>query len=99
MWVAGFVVNAFEDGGRMDVGIGLPNAVRGAQGPALVEFARRAEDAGFSTLGTIDRIAYPNHESLVALAAAAAATERIRLLTSILLAPLRPTALLAKQAM
>jgi alkanesulfonate monooxygenase SsuD/methylene tetrahydromethanopterin reductase-like flavin-dependent oxidoreductase (luciferase family) len=63
------------------------------------EWAIRAERAGFSTLGTIDRTVYPNHESLIALAYAAAVTERIGLLTSILLAPLRSNpALFAKQA-
>jgi alkanesulfonate monooxygenase SsuD/methylene tetrahydromethanopterin reductase-like flavin-dependent oxidoreductase (luciferase family) len=63
------------------------------------EWAKRAEDAGFSTLGTIDRLVYGNHESLIALSYAAAVTERIGLLTSILLAPLRTNAaLLAKQA-
>jgi alkanesulfonate monooxygenase SsuD/methylene tetrahydromethanopterin reductase-like flavin-dependent oxidoreductase (luciferase family) len=83
----------------MDIGIGLPNAVKGVDRAGIVDWARRAEAAGFSSLGTIDRLAYGNYESMIALAAAAAVTERIRLATDILLAPLRAnTALLAKQA-
>lgn len=83
----------------MEVGVGLPNAIPGASGAQLIECARRADAAGFSTLGTIDRLIYPNCESLVALGAAAAVTERIRLGTTVLLAPYRGNAaLLAKQA-
>jgi len=84
----------------MDVAIGLPNAVPGTTGAQLVEWARRAEARGFSSLGTIDRIVYDNYEPLIALAAAAAVTERIGLCTSVLLGPLRtnPTEL-AKEAL
>src|SRR3954470_7136467 len=83
----------------MEVGIGLPNAVQGVDRAGIVEWAIRAERLGFSTLGTIDRVVYGNYESLIALAAAAAVTERNRLTTDILLGPLRGNgAMLAKQA-
>src|SRR5438067_1665449 len=82
----------------MDIGIGLPNPVPGTQGRTLIEWARRAEERGFTGLATIDRIAYPSYESIVALAAAAAATDRIGLLTNVLLGPTRNPVLLAKEA-
>src|SRR4051794_6936462 len=83
----------------MEIGIGLPNAVGGVDRAGIVDWAGRAEAAGFSSLGTLDRLAYGNYESLIALAAAAAVTDRVKLVTDILIAPLRAnTALLAKQA-
>jgi alkanesulfonate monooxygenase SsuD/methylene tetrahydromethanopterin reductase-like flavin-dependent oxidoreductase (luciferase family) len=82
-------------GTGVDIGIGLPNTLA-VDGPTLVSWAARAEKRGFSGLATIDRIAYPSYDSLVALAAAAGATSRIRLFTDILLAPLYPPVWLAK---
>src|SRR3954469_22610084 len=82
----------------MDIGIGIPNSVRGATGQLLLDWAPRAEAAGFSSLGTIGRIAYPTYEELTVFAAVGAVTERIRFVTDVLLAPTRSTAELAKQA-
>lgn len=84
----------------MKVSVALPNAVPRTTGPELIEWARRADARGFSSLGTIDRVVYDNYEPLVALAAAAAVTERIGLCTSVLLAPLRLNPVdLAKKAL
>jgi len=82
----------------VDIGIGIPNSVRGTTGAQLLEWARRADAAGFSTLATIGRVAYPCYEELTVFAAAGAVTERIRFMPNILLAPTRSTAELAKQA-
>src|SRR6266702_7449372 len=83
----------------MDIGIGLPAQIPSIEGRTLVDWAVRAEQARFSTLGTLGRLVYPNYDDLIVLAAAAAVTERIRLTTSVLLAPLHANvALLAKQA-
>lgn len=83
----------------MKIGIGLPTTIPGATGSQVVDWARRADAAGFSCLGTIDRIVYPNYEPLVALGASAAVTERIELTTAILILPSRASAaIVAKQA-
>ncbi|MGH9118799.1 MAG: LLM class flavin-dependent oxidoreductase [Acidimicrobiales bacterium] len=82
----------------MDVGIGLPNAVLDVRGPELVDWGRRAEAAGFSVLGTIGRVVYSNHDDLISLASVAGVTERIGLMTSVLVPAGRQAVLLAKQA-
>ena len=79
----------------MDVSIGLPNTID-VDGPTVAAWARRAEERGFRSLATIDRIVYPNYDSLTALAVAAGATSRIGLFTDILLTPLYPPVWLAK---
>jgi alkanesulfonate monooxygenase SsuD/methylene tetrahydromethanopterin reductase-like flavin-dependent oxidoreductase (luciferase family) len=81
----------------MDVGIGLPAGVPGTAPDLIVDWARRAEEGPFASLGTVDRMRYDNYEPLMALAAAAAVTDRVQLVTCILIAPLRETTTLAKQ--
>jgi alkanesulfonate monooxygenase SsuD/methylene tetrahydromethanopterin reductase-like flavin-dependent oxidoreductase (luciferase family) len=80
----------------MKVGVGLP-AISGISGQMVLDWAKKVDAGPFSSLGSIDRIAYGNYESLIMLAAAAGVTQRVRLMTSILLAPLRNTGVLAKQ--
>lgn len=77
----------------MHIGLGLPIA----DPTVLLDWARRADAGPFSTLGLLDRLVYDNPEPLVALSVLAGATSRINLQTEVLLAPLRETALLAKQ--
>lgn len=82
----------------MEIGIGLPTMIPGIPGGGLLDWARRAEELGFSSLGVLDRLMYDGYEPLTALAAAAGATTRIRLATTILIAAYRgDRALLLKQ--
>jgi alkanesulfonate monooxygenase SsuD/methylene tetrahydromethanopterin reductase-like flavin-dependent oxidoreductase (luciferase family) len=81
----------------MKIGIGLPNQVRDVRPAVIPEWAAKAESAGFSTLGTFGRFAYPGVNDTVALAAAAGATSRIGLLSHVLLGPTWPPRLLAKE--
>ncbi|HJU81436.1 MAG TPA: LLM class flavin-dependent oxidoreductase [Acidimicrobiia bacterium] len=82
----------------MRVGIGLPSAIPGRDPRLLIDWARRAEEAGFTSLGVVDRVNYDSSEPLVALAAAAAVTTRIRLVSMVVIGPLHNPVLLARQA-
>ena len=79
----------------MDIGIGLPTTLD-VSGDTVLDWARRAEERGFATLGTIDRLVFPNYDTITALAAAAGATSRIGFFTDILLAPVYQPVWLAK---
>lgn len=64
----------------------------------LIEWAQQAEAGPFSSVGVVDRIAYECHDPLTTLAAAAATTTRVGLVTMVVIGPLRKNAVLAKEA-
>jgi alkanesulfonate monooxygenase SsuD/methylene tetrahydromethanopterin reductase-like flavin-dependent oxidoreductase (luciferase family) len=80
------------------IGIGVPTTIEGVSGDLLLEWARRADTSGFSSLSFIDRIAYSNYEVMTTLGAVAAVTSEIRLMPAVVLGTTRSTGLLAKQA-
>jgi alkanesulfonate monooxygenase SsuD/methylene tetrahydromethanopterin reductase-like flavin-dependent oxidoreductase (luciferase family) len=80
----------------MEIGIGLPTTVPG--GTDVVGWARAAEEGPFASVGVLDRVAYRSLDPFLSLAAAAAVTSRIRVVTMVAVGPVRSTALLAKQA-
>ena len=66
---------------------------------SVLDMAERAEDLGFDSVWVGDSlVAKPRLEPLATLAAVGARTTRVRLGTSVLLAPLRPPVLLAQTA-
>ena len=82
----------------MKTGIGHPGTIPGVKGQFILDWARRADAGPFSSLGSLDRLVYPNYDALITLTAAAAVTQRIRLITTVLLVPLHNAGVLAKQA-
>ncbi len=80
----------------MQIGVGLPNGVPGTDGQLIIEWARRADEGPFSSLGVVDRLVYDSYEPLMTLAAAAAVTRRVRLATTIVIGLLHNTPMLAK---
>jgi alkanesulfonate monooxygenase SsuD/methylene tetrahydromethanopterin reductase-like flavin-dependent oxidoreductase (luciferase family) len=82
----------------MKIGIHLPNAIPGVTAESVLEWARRADEGPFASLAAADRLHYQNLDPTVALASAAAVTERVELIPNVLVAPVKPAAVFAKEA-
>jgi alkanesulfonate monooxygenase SsuD/methylene tetrahydromethanopterin reductase-like flavin-dependent oxidoreductase (luciferase family) len=82
----------------MEVGISLPTMAVG-YGPTTTADWAQAVDAGpYSSVSTGERISFDNPDWVVALAAAAAVTQRVRIIANVVVLPLHHPALIAKQA-
>jgi alkanesulfonate monooxygenase SsuD/methylene tetrahydromethanopterin reductase-like flavin-dependent oxidoreductase (luciferase family) len=82
----------------MRIGVTLPSHIPGVGAADVLAWARRAEQLGFASLAVMDRVVYDDLEALTALTAAAVVTERIALLTNVLIVPQRiSAAIVAKQ--
>ena len=82
----------------MDVGVGLPNTLKGATGDLVRAWACAADRGPFASLGVFDRLVYDSYDALTTLAVAAGLTTRIRLATTVMIGPVQNDALLAKAA-
>jgi alkanesulfonate monooxygenase SsuD/methylene tetrahydromethanopterin reductase-like flavin-dependent oxidoreductase (luciferase family) len=80
------------------LGVGLPNSIPGRDPALILEWARRAEAGPFASLGIVDRLHYDCLEPMTTLAAAAAVTERIELVTMVVIGPMRTDLVLGAQA-
>jgi len=82
----------------MKTGIALPLETFEIDGEGLLRWIRRIDGSRFETIAVTDEIVSPMFESLSTLAAAAAMTRDVQLMTTVIAGPTRDTAILAKQA-
>lgn len=81
----------------MDVGINLPVMAPGLDRDRVLAWCARVDAGPWSSLAAGDRVNFPNPELHTLLAAAAVATERVRLITNVTVATMHHPVLLAKQ--
>jgi len=82
----------------MKIGMTVPSMIAGLDRAAILDWCRRIDEGPWSTLAIGERIAYPNIELFTSLAAAAAVTERVRLMATVVVAPAHPAIEVAKMA-
>ncbi len=81
----------------MKIGMNLPVMVGGLSRDTMLEWSRRIDTGPFSSLAAGERITFPNPEVMVTLSAAAAVTERVRIVFTVLVLPMHNPVRIAKQ--
>ena len=81
----------------MDVGVALPTMAADYTRATTVDWCRGIDAGPFSSISAGERLTFRNQEMLVTLSAAAALTERVRVFANLVVLPLHPLPLIAKQ--
>lgn len=82
----------------MKVGITLPGMIPGTSPDTVLEWARRADAGPFSSVAIGERLLWPGLDLTVTLAAAAAVTQRVRIVSTVVVLPLHSPVVIAKKA-
>src|SRR5258705_10642082 len=75
----------------------LPCMVRGFDRKSILSWCRGIDEGPFASLAVGERVTYHSTEMRTLLAAAAALTERVRIVPTLYILPMHPTALVAKE--
>jgi alkanesulfonate monooxygenase SsuD/methylene tetrahydromethanopterin reductase-like flavin-dependent oxidoreductase (luciferase family) len=82
---------------QMDLGISLPTMAPGYERETTVAWCRRLDDSPFASVSAGERMTFPNPELFTTLAAAAALTERVRVMANVVVLPWHSLGLVTKQ--
>ena len=82
----------------MKIGLCLPYSQADLSREILFEWIRRVDEGPFSTLSCGERMVGPGVDMMAILAAAAALTERVRIVPTLYVLPMHPAAKVAKHA-
>lgn len=94
---ARYAAGPVRGGPSLEIGINLPVMVPGVDRDDVQAWCRRVDAAPFSSLAAGERVCFPNPDWLALLSAAAVLTTRPRLATTVVVTPMHPTVVLAKQ--
>jgi alkanesulfonate monooxygenase SsuD/methylene tetrahydromethanopterin reductase-like flavin-dependent oxidoreductase (luciferase family) len=81
----------------MRIGMSLPTMAKHYVRASTTEWAKAIDAGPFSSISCGERITFHNPEMMVTMAAAAALTERVDVFVNLVVLPLHPIALVAKQ--
>jgi alkanesulfonate monooxygenase SsuD/methylene tetrahydromethanopterin reductase-like flavin-dependent oxidoreductase (luciferase family) len=81
----------------MEVGLALPQMTSGLDRARILDWSRTVDAGPFSSISAGERITYDNLDGFTLCSAAAAVTERVRVLVNAVILPWHAPALVATQ--